>query len=314
MRKAIVIMGIYVADLAFIADRLPQMGETILGSFRSGPGGKGSNQSVAAARAGGIVSFITCIGRDSFGETARKTWSDAGVDQRFVREGANPTGGAFVFLQQQTGENAIIVAPGAANDLTTSDIDAAEASIRDAAVFMTQLETPVSLALHALRLARRHGVTTILNPAPAIPVPDEIYPLVDFLTPNETEASTLSGIDVTDTVSAEQAADRLLQKGVGAVLITLGAKGAFYRDRQRSQLIPSFDAGPVVDTTGAGDAFNGGFACALAEGQSPLAAARFGCATGALSVTRVGTAPAMPHRAEIDALLSDRSANRQVSA
>jgi len=283
------------------------MGETILGSFRSGPGGKGSNQSVAAARAGGAVSFITCIGRDSFGETARKTWSDAGVDQRFVREGSNPTGGAFVFLQQQTGENAIIVAPGAANDLTISDIDAAEASIRDAAIFMTQLETPVPLALHGLSLARRHGVTTILNPAPAIPVPDEIYPLVDFLTPNETEASTLSGIDVTDAVSAEQAADRLLARGVGAVLITLGARGALYRDRdrQQSQLIPSFDAGPVVDTTGAGDAFNGGFACALAEGQSPLAAARFGCATGALSVTRMGTAPAMPCRSDIDRLLSN---------
>jgi ribokinase len=303
MSKAIVVMGIYVADLAFVADRLPQMGETILGRFRSGPGGKGSNQSVAAAKAGAAVSLITCIGRDSFGETARKTWSAAGVDQRFVREGENPTGGAFVFLQQQTGENAIIVAPGAANDLTVADIDVAQSAIGDAAVFMTQLETPVPLALHGLALARRHQVTTILNPAPALVLLDEIYPLVDFLTPNETEASTLSGIDVRDIDSAQKAADHLLDKGVGAVLITLGAQGAFYRDWRQAQLIPSFDAGPVVDTTGAGDAFNGGFACALAEGKSPLDAARFGCATGSLSVTRIGTAPAMPDRSEIDRLL-----------
>jgi ribokinase len=304
MRKAIVIMGIYVADLAFLADRLPGMGETILGNFRSGPGGKGSNQAVAAARAGGSVSFITCIGRDSFGTAARKTWSDVDIDQRFVIDGVSPTGGAFIFVQNGTGENAIIVAPGAANDLTSANIDAAETHLRDAAIFMTQLETPVPLALHALQLARRHKVTTILNPAPAILIPDEIYPLVDFLTPNETEATTLSGIAVTDANSAETAATHLLKKGVGAVLITLGAKGAFYKDHYQAQLIPSFDAGPVVDTTGAGDAFNGGFACALAEGKSPLDAARFGCATGALSVTRVGTAPAMPDRAEIDHLLA----------
>jgi ribokinase len=304
MRKAIVIMGIYVADLAFQADRMPVIGETILGAFRSGPGGKGSNQSVAAARAGAAVSFITCIGRDSFGETARKTWYDVGIDQRFVCESANPTGGAFIFVQNKTGDNAIIVAPGAANDLTTSDIDKAEVAIRDAAVFMTQLETPVPLAVHALRLARRHQVITILNPAPAVTLPDEIYPLVDFLTPNETEASALSDIEVTDAESAERAADRLLSKGVGAVLITLGAKGAYYKDRLHAQLIPAFKVAQVVDTTGAGDAFNGGFACALAEGKSAIDAARFGCATGSLSVTRVGTAPAMPSRAEVDAMLA----------
>jgi ribokinase len=304
MRKPIVIMGIYVADLAFHADRMPVIGETILGGFRSGPGGKGSNQSVAAARAGAAVSFITCIGRDSFGETARKTWGDVGIDQRFVCESTNPTGGAFIFVQNKTGDNAIIVAPGAANDLTASDIDKAEDVIGEALVFMTQLETPVLLALHALRIARRHQVTTILNPAPAVVLPDEIYPLVDFLTPNETEASALSGIEVTDAESAGRAADLLLAKGVGAVLITLGAKGAYYKDRQQDQLIPAFKVAQVVDTTGAGDAFNGGFACALAEGKSAIEAARFGCATGSLSVTRVGTAPAMPSRAEIDAMLA----------
>jgi len=303
MRKPVVIMGIYVADLAFLADRMPVMGETILGNFRSGPGGKGSNQSVAAARAGAEVSFITCIGRDSFGEAARKTWSGVDIDQSFITESESSTGGAFIFVQNGTGNNAIIVAPGAANDLTAQDIDKAETRLRQAAVFMTQLETPVPLALHALKLARKHKVTTILNPAPAVPVPDEIYPLVDFLTPNETEASALSGVEVVDAESAGKAADRLLAKGIGAALITLGEKGAFYKDKQQAQLIPSFKAGPVVDTTGAGDAFNGGFACALAEGKSPLEAARFGCATGSLSVTRVGTAPAMPTRAEIDHLL-----------
>jgi ribokinase len=305
MRKGIVIMGIYVADLAFTADRMPVMGETILGGFRSGPGGKGSNQSVAAARAGASVSFITCIGRDSFGEAARKTWADAGVDQHFVRESDSPTGGAFIFVQNKTGENAIIVAPGAANDLTLADIDRAASSLEHAAVFMTQLETPVPLAQHALGMARRHKVTTILNPAPAVTFPDEIYPLVDFLTPNETEASALSGIVVTDQDSAARAADCLLAKGVGAVLITLGAKGAYYKDRLQAQLVPAFKVGAVIDTTGAGDAFNGGFACALAEGKSPLEAVRFGCATGSLSVTRLGTAPAMPSRAEINALLAD---------
>lgn len=304
MRKAIVIMGIYVADLAFRADRMPIMGETILGDFSSGPGGKGSNQAVAAARAGGDVSLITCLGRDAFGANARQTWTDAAIDQRFVAESQTPTGGAFIFVNPKTGENAIIVAPGAANDLTTADIDRAESRIREAGVFMTQLETPVPLALHGLQMARRHGVTTILNPAPAVPLPDSIYPLVDFLTPNETEASALTGIPVESTGGASAAADILLAKGIKAALITLGAKGAFYKDRNTAQLISAYTAGPAIDTTGAGDAFNGGFACALAEGRPALEAARFGCATGSLSVTRKGTAPAMPVRAEIDRLMT----------
>ncbi|AZL58011.1 ribokinase [Tabrizicola piscis] len=309
MTKPIVILGIFVADTAYRAERQPKMGETILGnSFVLGPGGKGSNQSVAAAMAsagnGGKVHFITRLGRDAFADIARATWARAGVVPEVTEDGESYTGAAYIFIEAATGNNAIIVAPGAAGRVSVEDVEAKRALIESASVFVTQLEQPIPAARRALEIARAAGVVTILNPAPAAPLDDAMLALCDFVTPNESEAEALTGLPVTNVAEAEAAADALLAKGVGAVVVTLGGNGALYRDRSRSVHVPVISAGPVVETTGAGDAFNGGFAVALSEGRDVVDAVRFGCATAGISVTRPGTAPAMPARAEIEALLA----------
>lgn len=305
--KPIVILGIFVADTAYRAERMPKMGETILGkSFVLGPGGKGSNQAVAAAMAGGKTHFITRLGKDDFAQIARSTWGKAGVHAEVTEDGESYTGAAFIFLEEATGNNAIIVSPGAAARITAGDLDAKAELIRSASVFVTQLEQPIPAARRGLELARAAGVRTILNPAPAAPLDDAMLALCDFVTPNESEAETLTGLPVTSVAEAEKAADALLARGVGAVVITLGGNGALYRDRSRSVHVPVISAGPVVETTGAGDAFNGGFAVALSEGKDVVEAVRFGCATAGISVTRPGTAPSMPSRAEIEALLARR--------
>jgi ribokinase len=302
-RDSVVIMGIYVADLAFRAKRMPVMGETILGSsFAMGPGGKGSNQSVAAARAGGKVTFVSCLGRDAFGANAKSMYDADGIAMH-IRETEIATGAAFIFVSDETGDNAIIVTPGAAGTLSRADVDAAASDIKAAAVFMTQLEQPVDIAHYALEMAKAAGTTTILNPAPAARLDDAIYTLCDYVTPNESETSFLTGVEVTNLASAKHAGDVFLKKGVGTALITLGENGILLHSKSSSIHVPAFNAGKVVDTTGAGDAFNGGFAAALARGDDPVTAARFGCATAGISVTRPGTAPSMPMRAEIDALL-----------
>ncbi len=303
--KPIVILGIFVADTAYRAARQPKIGETILGtSFVLGPGGKGSNQSVAAAMAGGKTHFITRLGRDAFADIARATWAKAGVIPEVTEDPESYTGAAYIFLEEATGNNAIIVAPGAAGRVSVADVEAKKALIESAAVFVTQLEQPIPAAHRALEIARAAGVTTILNPAPAAALTDTMLALCDYITPNESEAETLTGIPVVTVQDAERAADALMARGAGAVIITLGANGALYRDRSRSVHVPVISAGPVVETTGAGDAFNGGFAVALSEGRDVTSAVRFGCATAGISVTRAGTAPAMPARAEIDALLA----------
>lgn len=303
--KPIVILGIFVADTSFRAERMPRMGETVLGQgFALGPGGKGSNQSVAAAMAGGETHFITRLGRDDFAQIARATWEKAGVRPEVTEDGESYTGAAFIFLDAATGDNAIIVSPGAAARITEEDLETQAELIRGASVFVTQLEQPIPAAKRGLEIARAAGVPTILNPAPAAALDDAMLALCDYLTPNESEAEGLTGLKVTSLAEAEAAADALLDRGVGAVVITLGAKGALYRDRSRSVHVPAVSAGPVVETTGAGDAFNGGFAVALAEGRDVVEAVRFGCATAGISVTRPGAARSMPARAEIEALLA----------
>jgi ribokinase len=303
---SVVVLGIFVADLAFKAKRLPVMGETILGNgFASGPGGKGSNQAIAAARAGGKVAIVTRIGNDTFGGMARKAWAADGVDTSAVIEDAGaPTGAAFIFVSTETGNNAIIVESGAAANLSPADVRAAEGVFADAKVFMTQFEQPIGTAIEGLTLGRRRGAVTILNPAPALPVDDAIYGLCDYVTPNETEAATLTGLPVETEEQALAAAKEFVRRGARNALITLGEKGALLHGAAGTHVVPAFKVAKVVDTTGAGDAFNGGFAVALAEGQSPVDAVRFGCATAALSVQKSGTAPSMPTRAEIDALLA----------
>ncbi|CTQ48516.1 ribokinase [Jannaschia donghaensis] len=300
----VAILGVFVADTTFNADRLPRIGETVLGhSFTLGPGGKGSNQAVAAGRAGADVHFIARIGRDPFGDMARGVWADAGVTSAVI-ESEEATGAAMIFIEAATGDNAIIVAPGAAGGITPADVEARSDVIGGASVFVTQLEQPMDAAMRGLQIARAGGAATILNPAPAATLPDGMLALCDYVTPNETEAEALSGVAVRDLPSARAAADTLLAMGVArAVIVTLGAQGVLYHDGDRSVSIPAVSAGPVVETTGAGDAFNGAFACALAEGMDPVAAARFGCACAGISVTRPGAAASMPSRAEIDALL-----------
>lgn len=303
--KPIVILGIFVADTAYRADRQPKMGETILGrSFVLGPGGKGSNQSVAAAMAGGKVHFITRLGDDAFADIARATWAKAGVHPEVKVDAESYTGAAYIFIEEATGNNAIIVSPGAAGRVSVEDVEARKALIGDAAIFVTQLEQPIPAAHRALEIARAAGVTTILNPAPAAMLTDAMLALCDYVTPNESEAESLTGIPVRSVADAERAADALIARGVGAAIITLGSNGALYRDKTRSVHVPVISAGPVVETTGAGDAFNGGFAVALSEGRDVVDAVRFGCATAGISVTRPGTAPSMPARAEIDTLLA----------
>jgi ribokinase len=309
--KPIVILGIFVADTAYRAARQPKMGETILGkSFVLGPGGKGSNQSVAAAMAqsgtGGRTHFITRLGKDAFADIARATWAKAGVLPEVTEDAESYTGAAYIFIEEATGNNAIIVAPGAAGRVSVADVEARRGLIEGASIFITQLEQPIPAARRALEIARAAGVRTILNPAPAAALDDAMLALCDIVTPNESEAETLTGLPVTSVAEAERAADALLARGVGAAVVTLGGNGALYRDRDRSVHVPVISAGPVVETTGAGDAFNGGFAVALSEGRDVVEAVRFGCATAGISVTRPGTAPSMPARAEIEALLARR--------
>jgi ribokinase len=303
--KGVAILGIFVADLAFRAGRMPGIGETISGSgFKLGPGGKGSNQSVAAARAGAAVTFISRIGKDDFGRIARSTWEAEGIAAQVAESADEPTGAAFIYVNEKNGENAIIVVPGAAAGITPADIDAAGDAIKNAAVFVTQLEQPLAAAKRGLEIARAAGVTTIFNPAPAEPVPDDIYPLCDFVTPNEHEATLLVGAPVRNVEEARRAGDIFLAKGAGAALITLGEKGALLHRAGQSTHVPAFDAGMAVETAGAGDAFNGAFAAALARGLEAEMAVRFACAAAGISVTRHGTAPSMPRLAEIEALLA----------
>ena len=305
MSGPIVILGVFVADTAYRADRAPRMGETIMGnSFALGPGGKGSNQAVAAAKAGGDVHFISRLGRDPFADMALQTWQGAGVIPEITQHDDSYTGAAYIFVEESTGNNAIIICPGVAGSISPDDIDARRDLIGNAAVFMTQLEQPMDAAMRGLEVARAGGAITILNPAPAAELPDGMLALCDYATPNESEAEGLTDIRVERVEDATKAAEALLAQGVGTAIITLGEKGALFHDGTSPVHIPALTAGPVHDTTGAGDAFNGGFAAALARGASPLDAVRFGSATAAISVTRPGTAPSMPELSEIEDLLA----------
>ena len=308
MTGKIVILGVFVADTAYRADRPPRMGETILGrSFALGPGGKGSNQAVAAARLDADVTFLSKLGRDPFADMALKTWAEAGVTPRVRQVADSYTGAAYIFVEEASGDNAIIICPGAAATISAEFVDAEADLIAAADIFITQLEQPMEAGVRGLQIARQSGVRTILNPAPAAELPDGMLALCDFVTPNESETEALTGVAVDRLDEAREAAEAFRSKGVGAAVITLGERGALYHDGDRSEHVPAFQAGSVVETTGAGDAFNGGFAAALARGLDPVEAVRFGCATAAISVTRPGTAPSMPSLDEVEALLRETS-------
>ncbi len=305
MKSGVSILGIFVADTAYLAPRMPAVGETITGSgFAVGPGGKGSNQAVAAARAGAKVSFISKIGRDTFGDLALKTYEEAGVTAKLTVMDDQPTGAAFIYVNDSTGDNAIIVYAGAAGTIGVGDVEAARDTIAQSNVFVTQLEQPVEAARHALEIARNASVTTIFNPAPAEAFPEDVYRLCDFIIPNETEAAALVGFPIDTLDDAKRAGDIFLSRGVGAAIITLGARGVLFHAPGQSVHVPAVFCGPAIDTTGAGDAFVGGFAASLSRGAEPLWAVRLGCATAGIAVTRRGTAPAMPMLAEIEAVMA----------
>lgn len=305
MAGHIAVLGIFVADVTFRTPRLPRMGETVIGeSVALSPGGKGSNQAVAAARLGAAVRFISRIGRDSFADMGLAAWAEAGVEPLVARSDTAATGAASVLVDAATGENAIVVCPSAASEISEADVDMAADAIRSAAVFVTQFEQPLPAAARALAIAREAGVVTVLNPAPAADAPEEMLRLSDFVTPNESEATALTGIPVDDEAGARRAAAALRDRGAGAAVITLGARGALFDGPGGAEFAPAFRAGPVVETTGAGDAFNGAFAVALAEGLGAALAVRFACAAAGISVTRPGTSQSMPNRAEVEALLT----------
>lgn len=303
----IFVLGSFVVDLACYTPHLPVAGETVFaGPFRMGAGGKGSNQAIAASRAGGNVYFMTKLGSDDFGDMARRTFMTENVDCRHVVEDTeHETGAALIMVDENTAENMITVSVGACNHITEAEVQECADDIAASNIFLTQLETNMEATLEGIRIASEHRVPVVLNPAPVQQLEHSIYPYIDYITPNETEASKLTGIEVIDVKSAEAAAGIFIARGVKNVVITLGAEGAFVCTKEGlKEHVPPFNAGKAVDTTGAGDAFNGGFVTALSEGKEIVDAVRFGCATAAISVTKQGTAVSMPRREKIEALLA----------
>ena len=304
--SSISILGIYVADLVFFGKKIPIEGETILGNnFVIGPGGKGSNQAVAAAKAGVKTYFISKIGDDQFGEMAKKIYDEAKVDySNVIISKEHSTGAAAIMVNEESGANAINVFPGAAAAITNADIDKAENIIKDSKIFLTQLEAPKETVLYAIKKAHSLGVKTVLNPAPAAEIDKSVFPFIDYFTPNETEASFYVGHSVNSNDDASRAASKLLDMGIKNVIITLGEKGAYFANSNERFSSPIANlSNPVIDTTGAGDAFNGGFAVALTENKSIKDAISFASATAGLSTTKIGTANSMPNRDEIDKIL-----------
>jgi len=301
MAARIVVVGSFNTDLVSYMQRMPRPGETVHGdTFMTGAGGKGSNQAVAAARLGADVTFIGRLGKDVFANLAYEIWEAEGINSDYVVQDEETATGVAPIFVDSAGENMIVVVLGANSRVQSSDIDAARERIAAADVLVLQLEINTDMVTYALQVAKEVGITTILNPAPAAPIPRETIELADYLTPNETELESLSGGPVSDVVAAARS---LMTREEQTVVVTMGAQGAQVVLRDQTALLPSFKV-DVVDTTGAGDAFNAALAVGLAEGKSLEDAARFANATAALCVTKAGAAGSAPYRAEVDALLA----------
>ncbi|OHB85230.1 MAG: ribokinase [Planctomycetes bacterium RBG_16_64_12] len=295
----IVVVGSSNTDMVVKAKRIPVPGETVTGGeFVMAAGGKGANQAVAAARLGAQVTFVARLGRDMFGDQAVENYEKEGIVTDFVlRDSENHTGVALIMVDEQ-GENLIAVASGANHALTPEDVAQAAEQIRSADVVMLQLEIPMGTVEFTAQLAADAGVRVILDPAPAAPLGDALVRRVTYLTPNESEAQRLTGIQVRDETSARAAAEKLLKSGARYVVVTLGAKGALVAGPQKAILIPGY-AVEARDSTAAGDAFNGGLAAALAKGLPLDEAVREANLAGALSVTRMGAQPSLPTAEEL---------------
>jgi ribokinase len=308
----IVVVGSSNTDMTIRLPHLPLPGETeIGGDFVMSAGGKGANQAVAAARAGGSVTFVARVGKDVFGTSAIAGFKKDAIDVAFVARDAEAKSGVALIFVARSGENSIAVASGANAMLSAADVKRAAKAITQARILIMQLETPLATALAAASLARKAGVRVILNPAPAPahPLPLALLRQISIVTPNETEAEKLTGIAIETAADAARAAERLLAKGVRTVIITLGSRGSFVATAEEKILVPAFRV-RAVDTTGAGDVFNGALAVALGEGKTLLEAVRFASAAGAISITRLGAQPSAPSRAEIDSFLSEPKRSR----
>ena len=304
MTARIAVVGSLNMDLVVRSPRIPLPGETIIGSaYQQVPGGKGANQAVAAARLGARVSMVGRVGRDAFGDRLLEGLAAAGVDRTFVVQDREAATGVALIVVDDAGQNSIVVASGANMRLSPGNLDIAEGAIASADVLLLQLESPLDTVIRAAEVARRHGVTVILNPAPASPLPDRLLTMVDVLAPNESETAQLTGMSVKSLDQAESAAMALLQLGVGAVVLTLGERGAMLTQDGSTRVVPSFQVQPV-DTTAAGDAFVAGLAVALAEGRTLADAVRWGNAAGALATTRHGAQPSLPTREALERLLA----------
>jgi len=299
----IVVVGSINTDMIVKVPRIPKPGETILGEkFSTAAGGKGANQAVAAARAGGDVTFIARVGNDMFGKQALEDFESNNINAKYIKtDNAEPSGVALIFVDEK-GENSIAVASGANARLSHRDVTEAEEVIKSADILLMQLETPMESVKRAAKIAKDAGVKVILNPAPACPLDNTLLSTLYVITPNESEAELLTDISVTDFPSAEKAAFILLDRGVEVAIITMGSKGALIKTRELTKIVPGFKVN-AVDSTAAGDVFNGSLVVAMAEGKTLEETVQFANAAAALSVTKLGAQPSAPKRIEIERML-----------
>ncbi|MDA8822240.1 ribokinase [Candidatus Pelagibacter bacterium] len=294
------VLGIFVADISFSGPKIPIIGETILGNkYNVGPGGKGCNQAIAIARLGGEVNFISKIGKDAYGELALSTLKKNNINTDNIIQDENlQTGVAGILVDQNSGENAINVIVGAPSSLKISEINKQINLIKNSKIFLTQLEVPKDVTLHCLKTARENGCLTILNPAPASEITKEFFSNIDFFTPNETEAEFYTGIKITNEQEAKQAAEKLIHLGIKKIIITLGKKGLFYSDGKEEIYLKANQV-KAIDTTGAGDAFNGGLAFGLLKGKSIKECLELANRVAGISTTKLGAGNAMPFLKDI---------------
>jgi ribokinase len=306
----IVVVGSVNTDMVVKGSRLPGPGETVTGGrFVMAAGGKGANQAVAAARLGAEVALVAKVGRDVFGSQAIENFRREGISTDHILSDPDNATGVALILVDHRGENLISVASGANHALSSQDVEQAAECIRAADVLMLQLEIPMDTVCAAARLAAEAGVPVMLDPAPAAPLPAELWQHVTYLTPNETEAEQLTGIPVRDEATACQAAGRLLAGGARHVIVTLGAKGALLADADGTTFIAGQPV-DAVDATAAGDAFNGGLAWALGSGMTRVEAVRRACLVGALSATRLGAQPSLPTKSDLERFVGQLSETR----